>query len=153
MSYLLYSSDEMFSATELLRKSKSIFDRITTKVIDKAIILRDGRPTFILFNFKEYERIMGDYEKYKTFYDTYSNTYENTLNNTESNKYHISLNEIIEKDTINDKNTSEDYIEATPLTKKNNDTNINKLDGFEINISASDLEEIPSSEIKEFWNK
>jgi hypothetical protein len=125
MSYLLYSSDEMFSATELLRKSKSIFEKITNKVITKAIILRDGKPAFILFNFKEYENIMSDYEKYKSFYNTYNSTNKN------NEKVSISVDEKV----------------------KNDNGSKQKIDDFEVNISTQSIDDIPHGEIKEFWNK
>lgn len=58
---IYYSSDEMFSSTDLIRKSKPIYDALSTKEIDKAVILRDGKPAFILLNFHEYENIMKEY--------------------------------------------------------------------------------------------
>ncbi|NQY93534.1 MAG: hypothetical protein HRT43_05160 [Campylobacteraceae bacterium] len=63
MNYLRYSSDEMFSSTELIRKSKSIFDKLNKKQIEKAIILRDGKPGFMLLDFATYEKIMREFEK------------------------------------------------------------------------------------------
>jgi len=66
MNYLRYSSDEMFSSTELIRKSKTIFDKLNKNEIEKAIILRDGKPGFMLLDFATYERIMKDYEKLTT---------------------------------------------------------------------------------------
>jgi len=65
MGLLLYKSNEMFSATELIRKSKMIFDKIIEKKIDKAIILRDGKPSFLLMDFKKYEKIMAEFEELK----------------------------------------------------------------------------------------
>lgn len=61
MSKIYYSSDEMFSSTDLIRKSKPIFDLVAKKTIDKAVILRDGKPSFILLDFLEYEKLMKDY--------------------------------------------------------------------------------------------
>ncbi len=63
MNYLRYSSDEMFSSTELIRKSKNIFDKLNKKQIEKAIILRDGKPGFMLLDFATYEKIMREFEK------------------------------------------------------------------------------------------
>ena len=65
MGLLLYKSDEMFSATQLIRQSKMIFDKVVKNEIEKAIILRDGKPGFLLMDFTKYEKIMGDYEKLK----------------------------------------------------------------------------------------
>lgn len=63
MNYLRYSSDEMFSSTELIRKSKIIFDKLNKREIEKAVILRDGKPSFMLLDFATYERLMKEYEK------------------------------------------------------------------------------------------
>jgi hypothetical protein len=65
MGLLLYKSDEMYSSTELIRKSKMIFEKIIDEEIDKAIILRDGKPCFLLMDFQKYERIMSEYEALK----------------------------------------------------------------------------------------
>ena len=67
MGLLLYKSDEMYSSTELIRKSKMIFDKVLDKEIDKAIILRDGKPSFLLMEFKKYEKIMAEYEELKNY--------------------------------------------------------------------------------------
>ena len=61
MSLLQYSSKEMFSATDLVRKNKSIFDKLNSKEIQKAVILRDGKPSAILLDFNESERIIGEF--------------------------------------------------------------------------------------------
>ena len=65
MSLLQYTSNEMFSSTELVRKNKNIFDKLNKKEIEKAVILRDGKPSIILMDFQEYERIIADYLKSK----------------------------------------------------------------------------------------
>lgn len=65
MALLQYTSNEMFSSTELVRKSKSIFDKLNKNEIEKAIILRDGKPNIILLDFNEYEKIIGEYLELK----------------------------------------------------------------------------------------
>ena len=65
MSHLLYSSNEMYSSTELIRKSKTIFNKIIDNEIDKAIIMRDGKPSFMLLDFKKKKKIMAEYDKLK----------------------------------------------------------------------------------------
>lgn len=70
MGLLLYKSDEMYSSTELIRKSKMIFDKVLDKKIDKAIILRDGKPCFLLMEFKKYEKIMAEYEELKIYVES-----------------------------------------------------------------------------------
>jgi hypothetical protein len=51
----------MFSSTELVRKSKNIFDKLNRNEIEKAIVLRDGKPGIILLDFNHYEQIMNEY--------------------------------------------------------------------------------------------
>jgi len=65
MGLLLYKSDEMYSSTELIQKSKMIFDKVLDNKIDKAIILEDGKPCFLLMDFNKYEKIMAEYEALK----------------------------------------------------------------------------------------
>jgi len=65
MNYLQYKSNEMYSSTQLIRKSKLIFDKIESKEIEKAVILRDGKPSFILMDFELYENIMNEYIQLK----------------------------------------------------------------------------------------
>lgn len=65
MNLLQYTSKEMFSSTELIRKSKMIFDKLSDEEIQKAVILRDGKPSFMLLDFDKYETIIEEYEKLK----------------------------------------------------------------------------------------
>ena len=70
MNLLQYKSNEMVSSTELIRKSKNIFNKLQNKDIEKAVILRDGKPSFMLMDFKKYEELINEYlelkEKAKT---------------------------------------------------------------------------------------
>ncbi len=61
MSLLQYTSKEMFSSTELVRRSKYIFDKLNSNEIEKAIILRDGKPGVILLDFNYYEELINEY--------------------------------------------------------------------------------------------
>lgn len=74
MSLLQYTSKEMFSSTELVRRNKSIFDKLNKKEIEKAIILRDGKPSIMLLDFEEYERIIADYLSLKEKTPSIQNT-------------------------------------------------------------------------------
>lgn len=78
MSLIQYTSDEMFSATDLVRKNKFIFDKISAKEIEKAVILRDGKPSAIIFDFLEYEKIMKEYLDLKAKYSTNKNIIQNS---------------------------------------------------------------------------
>ncbi len=79
MPLLQYTSKEMFSSTELVRKSKNIFDKLNKKEIEKAIVLRDGKPGIILLDFNEYEKIMNDYLKLKEKSSTLKEKSENEI--------------------------------------------------------------------------
>jgi len=61
MSLLQYSSKEMFSATDLVRRNKPIFDKLNNKEIEKAVILKDGKPSIILLDFSKYEKLIEEY--------------------------------------------------------------------------------------------
>ena len=82
MGLLLYKSDEMYSSTELIRKSKMIFDKVLDKKIDKAIILRDGKPCFLLMEFKKYEKIMAEYEELKAYVESHKKSTTSKKRNT-----------------------------------------------------------------------
>lgn len=62
MNLLTYTSKEMFSSTELIRKSKMVFEKLHNDEIEKAVILRDGKPSLILMDFEKYEKIIQAYE-------------------------------------------------------------------------------------------
>lgn len=101
MSLLQYTSKEMFSSTELVRKNKSIFDKLNKKEIEKAVILRDGKPSIMLLDFEEYERIIGDYLNLKE--KNPSNQIPNyTKKAIEENKYEEKKEKQIEKSEVND---------------------------------------------------
>ena len=61
MGLLQYTSNEMFSSTDLIRKSKNIFDKLNKNELEKVIVLRDGKPGIILLDFNYYEQIMNEY--------------------------------------------------------------------------------------------
>jgi hypothetical protein len=76
----------MYSSTELIRKSKTIFNKIINNEIDKAIILRDGKPSFMLLDFDKYEKIMAEYDELKANYNTSNSTTQNTIKNMDQDK-------------------------------------------------------------------
>lgn len=126
MSLLQYTSKEMFSSTELVRKSKNIFDKLNKKEIEKAIILRDGKPGIILLDFNEYERIISEY-----------------INLKDKNKNH-SLNEKVEtkKEEIIEKKESEKHEYKSTIDE------LEKLE-FELDYKSNKEKEEP---LKEFWD-
>ena len=134
MSLLQYTSDEMFSATDLVRKNKSIFDKLQKKEIEKAIILRDGKPSIMMLDFSEYEKLMKDYLSLKAGNSTNINT--KTINET-----------IIEEQTIrsDSKISQEDYEAAMKEIEQ-----ISFSSDF--SIKEDDEQKAPQA-LKEFWEK
>ncbi|WWW11770.1 hypothetical protein V7P26_12545 [Arcobacter cryaerophilus gv. pseudocryaerophilus] len=134
MSLLQYTSDEMFSATDLVRKNKSIFDKLQKKEIEKAIILRDGKPSIMMLDFSEYEKLMKDYLNLKAGNSTNINT--KTINET-----------VVEEKTIksDSKISQEDYEVAMKEIE---------LISFssDFSIKEDDEQKTPQA-LKEFWEK
>ncbi|WP_305863403.1 hypothetical protein [Aliarcobacter butzleri] len=144
MSLLQYTSKEMFSSTELVRKSKNIFDKLNKKEIEKAIILRDGKPNTILLDFEEYEKIMTDYLKLKGKDIVEIPSIESEKNETVKSDKNISKKENIEDKKIssNTKIEDEDFQAA-----------LNKIDDLEFFTDNSELKKDKDETIKEFWDK
>ena len=134
MSLLQYTSDEMFSATDLVRKNKSIFDKLQKKEIEKAIILRDNKPSIMMLDFSEYEKLMKDYLSLKAGNSTNINT--KTINET-----------VIEGQTIksDSKISQEDYEAAMKEIEQ-----ISFSSDF--SIKEDDEQKAPQA-LKEFWEK
>ncbi|MGJ0354564.1 hypothetical protein [Aliarcobacter cryaerophilus] len=134
MSLLQYTSDEMFSATDLVRKNKSIFDKLQKREIEKAIILRDGKPSIMMLDFSEYEKLMKDYLNLKAGNSTNINT--KTKNET-----------VVEEKTIksDSKISQEDYEAAMKEIEK-----ISFSSDF--SIKEDDEQKTPQA-LKEFWEK
>ncbi|ABV66331.1 hypothetical protein Abu_0046 [Aliarcobacter butzleri RM4018] len=144
MSLLQYTSKEMFSSTELVRKSKNIFDKLNRKEIEKAIILRDGKPNTILLDFEEYEKIMTDYLKLKGKDVGEIPSIESEKKETVKSDKNISKKENIEDKKIssNTKIEDEDFQAA-----------LNKIDDLEFFTDSSELKKDKDETLKEFWDK
>lgn len=144
MSLLQYTSKEMFSSTELVRKSKNIFDKLNKKEIEKAIILRDGKPNTILLDFEEYEKIITDYLKLKGKDIVEIPSIESEKNETVKSDKNISKKENIEDKKIssNTKIEDEDFQAA-----------LNKIDDLEFFTDNSELKKDKDETLKEFWDK
>lgn len=124
MGLLQYTSNEMFSSTELVRKSKNIFDKLNKNEIEKAIVLRDGKPAVILLDFAYYEEIMKDY----------------LLLKEQNHKPKESIKKEIPKDEIKE-NKKEEYIEKSFTLEKDNEFSFD-----------SDLSTDKPEPLKEFWD-
>ena len=137
MSLLQYTSNEMFSSTELVRKNKNIFDKLNKKEIEKAVILRDGKPSIILMDFQEYERIIADYLKSKG-----KETIVKEVVKVEPKKEEMIIKEekIVSEERKAEKLDDKDLEAAL--------AEIEKLD-FRFDTQASKAKEEP---LKEFWD-
>ncbi|MEA1915351.1 MAG: hypothetical protein U9N30_08535 [Campylobacterota bacterium] len=136
MNYLTYASAEMFSSTELIRKSKMIFDKIAKDEIEKAIVLRDGKPSFMLLDFEKYEMIMNDYQRLKSIESKTRNNKVEAVQNIEPIEKEIPLQTEIQ---------STDEIDELELEKAL--AQIEQLDVDLIN-DKNDKEQ----PLKEFWD-
>ena len=135
MNYLRYSSNEMFSSTHLIRQSKQIFDKLQEKEIEKAVILRDGKPSFIMLDFDVYEKIMADYSNLQ-------NKIPHQKQKKEQTKQQHTEQTIIQNiEQLSDKQQD----------SKISDNESKDISDFTISLSE-DLDE-QKSEIKEFWDK
>jgi hypothetical protein len=155
MNHLLYASDEMFSSTQLIRKSKDIFDKLGSSKIEKAVILRDGKPNFILIDFHKYEKIMKEYIE---------------LKDKECNKIQTKSSKVVAEEPIELKvDFSSNFNEENEVKTEEVITGSDEIDQEELEyalaqIEALDLDEDLKNEakekikekstaqIKEFWN-
>jgi len=140
MNYLTYASTEMFSSTDLIRKSKMIFDKVSKKQIEKAVILRDGKPSFMLLDFQMYEEIMNDYLRLKDIES--GKTDKNVSRVTESNQNSLKTQQSIEEPEIK----STDDIDEEELQRALEQIEQLDLDDLDSNISKED------KPLKEFWD-
>lgn len=124
MGLLQYTSNEMFSSTELVRKNKNIFDKLNKNEIEKAIVLRDGKPAVILLDFAYYEEIMKDY----------------LLLKEQNHKPKESIKKEIPKEEIQE-NKKEEYVGKSFPEEKDDEFSFD-----------SDLSIIKSEPLKEFWD-
>lgn len=141
MSLLQYSSKEMFSATDLVRKNKLIFDKLNSNEIQKAIILRDGKPSIMLLDFSEYERIIGDYLRLKELHSG------NKLEKTTSHKASDNVNNISQKIT-----EVRPEIKYDKISEDDYKTALLEIEKLESNSSDFTKEE-KSEALHEFWDK
>lgn len=128
MGLLQYTSNEMFSSTELVRKSKNIFDKLNRNEIEKAIVLRDGKPGIILLDFNHYEQIMSEYLSLK--------------NQIPSNKQEIKKDIKLEK--VEPKKETEIEKEEVKASFPDDDNNEFSFD--------TDLTKDKPEPLKEFWD-
>lgn len=158
MSLLQYTSKEMFSSTELIRKSKNIFDKLAKDEIEKAIILRDGKPSFMLLDFQKYEDIMTEYLAMKEELENRVAVKQEViipLEKKEKIEVKEDLSEVCEELNINSDDI-ETVEEITDLDLQDALAKIEEL-GSDINTSTEESDEKKnqvdtSQNIKEFWD-
>lgn len=124
MGLLQYTSNEMFSSTELVRKSKNIFDKLNKNEIEKAVIVRDAKPGIILMDFNYYEKLMSEFLSLKD----------------------QAINSHLQKEKTTRIEKTEDEI------KEISKTNIKMVDDVEFSFNT-DLAEDKTEPLKEFWDK
>jgi len=153
MSHLLYASNEMFSSTQLIRKSKDIFDKLTKHEINKAVILRDGKPNFMLLDFNKYEEIMSDYKRLQDI--VYKKEQIDIPTTVQTNKKVETLEEKITTVDDNLYDQQKDEIlskEDEELKKALAQIELLNLDSQLQKEAKDKLVEKSSAQIKEFWN-
>lgn len=127
MGLLQYTSNEMFSSTELVRKNKSIFDKLNKNEIQKAIILRDGKPGIILMDFNFYEKIMAEYLELK---ELNSNTPK------------------IKKDPI----STEKINKSQEISNDEFQNALDEIDKLDFNFDSTKTNNERVEPLKEFWD-
>lgn len=151
MNLLQYRSDEMVSSTELIRKSKNIFNKLQKKEIEKAVILRDGKPQFMLLDFDTYEELMSEYLSLKQLLENG----ETKVKKKKAKK--VEVEEFIEiTETYKDEEIKKDeleealaQIEKLGLEEKSSEAGEKKDDlDIEIDIKEINKEKQP---LKDFW--
>lgn len=135
----------MFSATQLIRKSKKIFDDIENRKIEKGVILRDGKPSFIMLEFRQYEKLM----KRLIELEEEENKSINIKENLAIDDLNIDNLEIIndEKDTEEDKELYKS--EDKKVEKSSKDAILEKLDSIDGIINNDNKKD--EDKYKEFW--
>ena len=135
MNILQYKSNEMVSSTELIRKSKNIFNKLQKKEIEKAVILRDGKPQFMLLDFDTYEELMTEYMALKDMLDDEKPKVKKKIEKKD---------EPITDDELNKDELEEAFAKIEKLGL--DETNISEVD-----IKIEDATDIEKQALKEFW--
>lgn len=156
MNLLQYTSNEMFSSTELIRKSKMVFDKLSHKEIEKAIILRDGKPSFMLLDFQMYEELISDYIKTKEELEKIKNKKTTKVSNN------IIENKNIVEDKVEEKIEIKEEKEIIKEEKKIE--NIDDIENLDLEAALAKIEQLDVSDfnkenieikkdpqLKDFW--
>lgn len=77
-----------------------IFDKVLDQEIEKAIILRDGKPSFLLMEFEKYENIMAEFEELKEYVESLENGSVKKVKDKSKNKKKDKNLESKQKETL-----------------------------------------------------
>lgn len=146
MNLLQYKSEEMVSSTELIRKSKNIFNKLQKKQIEKAVILRDGKPQFMLLDFETYEELMTEYLALK----------QENLNSTPQKKKEKVIEKrvtpsFVEEEYLDEEIKEDDLEKALAQIEELNLDSIDKKEEISIPIQIEQKQEDEKQPLKEFW--
>lgn len=146
MNLLQYKSEEMVSSTELIRKSKNIFNKLQKKQIEKAVILRDGKPQFMLLDFETYEELMTEYLVLK----------QENLNSTPQKKKEKVIEKrvtpsFVEEEYLDEEIKEDDLEKALAQIEELNLDSIDKKEEINIPIQIEQKQEDEKQPLKEFW--
>lgn len=146
MNLLQYKSEEMVSSTELIRKSKNIFNKLQKKQIEKAVILRDGKPQFMLLDFETYEELMTEYLALK----------QENLNSTPQKKKEKVIEKrvtpsFVEEEYLDEEIKEDDLEKALAQIEELNLDSIDKNEEINISIEIEQKQEDEKQPLKEFW--
>lgn len=147
MNLLQYKSNEMVSSTELIRKSKNIFNKLQKKEIEKAVILRDGKPQFMLLDFDTYEELMGEYLNLKKIYER-NEVKSRKIKEKELTKVTESYDDEIKKDELEEALAQ---IEKLGFEEKQDEV-IKEEDDFDIEIDIKKINK-QKQPLKDFWEE
>ncbi|WP_417332306.1 hypothetical protein [Halarcobacter sp.] len=156
MNLLQYRSDEMVSSTELIRKSKNIFNKLQKKEIEKAVILRDGKPQFMLLDFDTYEELMSEYLSLKELLEnSESKAKKKKVKKVEVEEEFIEITETYKDEEIKKDELEEALaqIEKLGLEEKSSETE-EKKDDLDIEIDIKEINKEINKEkqpLKDFW--
>jgi len=156
MNLLQYRSDEMVSSTELIRKSKNIFNKLQKKEIEKAVILRDGKPQFMLLDFDTYEELMSEYLSLKELLEnSESKAKKKKAKKVEVEEEFIEITETYKDEEIKKDELEEALaqIEKLGLEEKSSETE-EKKDDLDIEIDIKEINKEINKEkqpLKDFW--
>lgn len=146
MNLLQYKSEEMVSSTELIRKSKNIFNKLQKKQIEKAVILRDGKPQFMLLDFETYEELMTEYLVLK----------QENLNSTPQKKKEKVIEKrvtpsFVEEEYLDEEIKEDDLEKALAQIEELNLDSIDKKEEINIPIEIEQKQVDEKQPLKEFW--